>query len=319
MASCFRIKRNMDIRPLSPELQAKAIAELNEDPKRIPEDIKYIKEWLLKQPHLKPRTDDQFILTFLRGCKFSLERTKEKLETYFTMRSLLPEYFKNRDPFDPKMQELLKAGTYLPLKSSGPDTPKGFLMSFKNWDMSTTSMSDLMKLTYMIMDIVINEDDQAVIAGIIALQDGTGIEMKHMMAMTPSLVKKSAMLFQDAYPNRPKAMHYFNPPSFIETIFNLFKPFMKEKLMKRWHIHNTKNINDMYEFFPKSILPEEYGGDAGKIQEIIDYWKNKVESYADWYKDDEKYGCDESKRPGKPKTSAELFGIEGSFRKLNVD
>lgn len=45
----------MAVRPLSKELQAKAIAELNENPERIPEDIEYIKEWLRKQPHLNAR------------------------------------------------------------------------------------------------------------------------------------------------------------------------------------------------------------------------------------------------------------------------
>lgn len=40
------------VRPLSPELAAKAAEELNEDPKRIPSDIKHIREWFSKQPHL---------------------------------------------------------------------------------------------------------------------------------------------------------------------------------------------------------------------------------------------------------------------------
>lgn len=48
-------------------------------------------------------------------------------------------------------------------------------------------------------------------------------------------------------------------------------------------------------------------------------WKKKVESYKDWFLEDARYYSDESKRPGKPKTTSEVFGIEGSFRKLNVD
>lgn len=116
----------MSLRPLSPELQERAIAELNEDPARVQEDIRHIKEWLKKQPHLTPRkgelnsfwnrewnnmfSDDQMILTYLRGCKFSLERTKEKLDMYYTMKTLLPEFYKNRDPLNPEIQEVLSRG-----------------------------------------------------------------------------------------------------------------------------------------------------------------------------------------------------------------
>jgi hypothetical protein len=49
------------------------------------------------------------------------------------------------------------------------------------------------------------------------------------------------------------------------------------------------------------------------------HWKKRVEDQADFLMEQERYGVDESRRPGKPKTAQDLFGIEGSFRKLNVD
>lgn len=46
----------MSIRPLSKELAAKAKKELGEDPKRVQDDIAYIKDWLKQQKHIKART-----------------------------------------------------------------------------------------------------------------------------------------------------------------------------------------------------------------------------------------------------------------------
>lgn len=45
----------MYIRPLPPKLKEKAEKELNEDPKRVTEDLEHIQEWIDKQPHLNVR------------------------------------------------------------------------------------------------------------------------------------------------------------------------------------------------------------------------------------------------------------------------
>lgn len=55
-------------------------------------------------------TADQWLVGFLRGSKFSLERCKEKMEMYYTFKTIVPEFFENRDPYGPTIQEILKLG-----------------------------------------------------------------------------------------------------------------------------------------------------------------------------------------------------------------
>lgn len=53
---------------------------------------------------------DNLLLSFLRGSKFSLERTKEKIDFFHTYKTLVPELFSSRDPFSPEMQRILDEG-----------------------------------------------------------------------------------------------------------------------------------------------------------------------------------------------------------------
>lgn len=100
----------VDIRPLSPELQVVARDELNEDPETLEQVLLTFRESIQKTPHLKSRTDDQFLVTFLRGCKYNIERALKKLDMFYTLRSHIPELMLDRDPMDQKLRAIIRLG-----------------------------------------------------------------------------------------------------------------------------------------------------------------------------------------------------------------
>ena len=99
---------SLNIREINPTLQKIAREELNEDPSQIPQMLEQFREWIRKSPHLRSRMDDQFLLSFLRGSKFSLERAKHKLDMFYTIRQHSPEFFKDRDPEKINVREYMK-------------------------------------------------------------------------------------------------------------------------------------------------------------------------------------------------------------------
>ncbi|XP_026756871.2 alpha-tocopherol transfer protein-like [Galleria mellonella] len=308
----------MSIRPLSPELAEKARVELNEDPRRLKEDLQHLKDWIAKQPHLRVRTDDQWLTVFLRGCKYSLERTKQKLDLFYTFRNIAPEFFRIKHT-DPYFYEIFNLGIMIVLpKPIGPTSPIVGIFRPGPCDPKKYDIMDVMAATHVLQKVVLVDNDHASVAGFQSIMDLEGTTMAHFTQMTPFQMKKMMVFSQDAAPIRMKGFHYLNTPPGFETVFNLVKGFMNEKNRSRLHVHN-KNYDELYKHIPKEVLPAEYGGNGGTIEEILNYWKKKVQEYDSWLEEDEKYGVDESKRPGKPKTAEDLLGIDGTFRKLDFD
>lgn len=71
-------------------------------------------------------------------------------------------------------------------------------------------------------------------------------------------------------------------------------------------------MESIYTVFPPKILPAEYAGEAGPIQDIIDDWEKKLLSNKDFFKEMEKFATNENKRQ-------KIVDVSGSFRKLDVD
>jgi hypothetical protein len=239
------------------------------------------------------------------------------MDMYYTLRTALPEIYTNRDPMLPEIQKVLKAGVALPLPLPDDQGRSVILMRDSAFP-PDVKIIDVFKANMMISDIALEENDRMVICGSVNVMDHEHSSLALMSQMTPALMKKLSTLFQDGYPFRPKSLNHINMKPALLTLFNFFMSFMKEKIKRRTHLH--ADFESLYKEVPKRLLPEEYGGEAGPIDVLIQEWKKKVEARRDWLLESEKYRSDEKKRPGgRPKTHEDLFGLEGSFRQLNVD
>ncbi|XP_058064951.1 retinol-binding protein pinta-like, partial [Anopheles bellator] len=180
------------IRPLSAELTKKAAEELFEKPERLDEDLDALRVWLSQCPHIKARTDDQFLMMFLRGSKHSLERAKEKLDMYYSVRTSMPELMLNRDPEEAKIKELIELGSLIPLPNTAtPDGPRIILVRPGVYDPSKYTIEEVFKYNTMVVDIMMKEDDNLIVAGQMGIMDLANTTMAHFLHFSPSFVKEA--------------------------------------------------------------------------------------------------------------------------------
>lgn len=101
---------SLEIRPLSTELQKIAKEELNEIPEEMCEAVKSLRERIQGIVYLKARTDDQFLVNYLRGSKYNLKKAEKKIETFYTVRNQSPELMNDRDPANERINEIIQLG-----------------------------------------------------------------------------------------------------------------------------------------------------------------------------------------------------------------
>jgi hypothetical protein len=137
-----------NIRRIPKSLQKRATNELNESPKDIAKNIESLKLWIQQTEHLNARTDDQFLLTFLRGSKHNIEKAKAKIEMFYTCRTALPEIMSNRDPLNPHLLEIIRLGVGIPLPlTEKPDSSRVLLIRPGAYDATKYSIIDVMKVS----------------------------------------------------------------------------------------------------------------------------------------------------------------------------
>uniref|UniRef100_A0A1Y1KLI7 CRAL-TRIO domain-containing protein n=1 Tax=Photinus pyralis TaxID=7054 RepID=A0A1Y1KLI7_PHOPY len=258
------------VRPLPQELQQIAEKELNGVNSRLTSDIQQIRDWINKQPHFNFDIGEQLLVSFLRCSKFSLERTKERLDRYFTIRTMAPEVFTNRDPLLPELQAILEAGFILPLPNVAKENGHRIIVLrySDNLNPNLMTMVNIAKLSYMVLDILLREDDNAVVSGILLWSYCKNFPSKYTIQMTPASLQRYSVIEEKGFPFRMKGAYYSHVPKIFETCYNVFKVFCSEKLKQRMGLYSENNSEELFKKIPKDLLPQEFGGCNGSVKDL---------------------------------------------------
>ena len=86
-----------------------------------------------------------------------------------------------------------------------------------------------------------------------------------------------------------------------------------------WHIFSIEKVFKLQVVWNKFKTINPWGCFQHLIGLILGNWRETVMKNKEWFKEQMKFKSEEEKQLGKPKTHADIFGIEGSFRKLDID
>nr|XP_034326775.1 alpha-tocopherol transfer protein-like [Crassostrea gigas] len=337
---------------LPPDLIQKAERELNEKAEWRSRDIQALRDMVNKNKDLHVRTDDAFLLRFLRAKKFEYDRAYNLLVSHFQMKKENPKLFENLRPS--AVKHVLEAGVTGVLPHRDKEGRRVIIFRPGLWDPSRFPIDDVFRTNLLTLSKIIQDevtqvnglimvtdlngigwahaknmsplyakrvtsllqDEESQINGILMIMDLKRVGWKHVKNISPLYSKRMMSLLQDAFPARFKGLHYLNEPAVFDYIFAIVKQFMKEKTVSRLHFHG-KNVQELTEFIDPEYLPEEYGGKAPPFSNK-DWMEELLKCDAE-FDDEAKYGLVSGSSVDQKPGQDAMECVMGSYRKLSVD
>jgi hypothetical protein len=255
-------------------LKKVAESELHESPKTRKRTLRELRDWLKNQPHISgARTDNSFLLRFLRLKKFDMADTIKVLDKYLRMRTQNPGWFANLDIREAKLNQLISDGYCFVLPQRDSKGRRVIYSKASAMDASLFTASDVMRAHLLTFEALL-EDEDVQVNGLTYIFDERDVNWSHISVWTPSEVSKAFSCCERALPLRHREIHFVHLPWTMSLVFQFAKSLLSQKLRDRFTTH--ANFDKLAEHVPASILPAEAGGTV-PMSEMIDQWKAVLE------------------------------------------
>lgn len=306
--------------------------ELKESPEHIQAHIESLRRWLKQCPHISGcPEDDRFLLQHLRAAKFNQEKAQSRLENFCTVRGSpsrgVPSAFVYDGIKQSEIELTMKMGVQIPL-GYNEQGELIILVRFNKWEPKDIDINTMTTVIHMGADVMMM-DERMQIAGCHVIFDMGDFSKKNLEVMfNRNRTKNNAKIWQDGYAMRQKGFYYYREPIIFDLIFKMIKFWLSPKLQKRIHRfgHDTKKLHEKCPG-SKKLLPTEYGGEAGPIEDCIKRWHDRF--FEDWKNrcDLSALKVDETKRPAESKNFLrhysdfpdEIFGTQGTFTHYDTE
>lgn len=209
--------------------------ELGEDEYVRTQSLEQMREWINQNQRIKNcRTDDRFLLRFLRVRKFSVVRACETLQKYLTMRQTYPKWCKKLDPLDKDLQAVLDFCALLPVgrDSAGRIVIVGIV---RNFDAQQYNSDVMIRLNMLVTESLIDEETNQV-AGFTHVFDNSDMTLAHVTCWSLENLTGYLRSVINSIPIRLKQNHFVNVPGFAAQTSKYCLSYASEKLKSRIYV-----------------------------------------------------------------------------------
>ncbi|XP_058452423.1 clavesin-1 isoform X2 [Malaya genurostris] len=245
---------------LDSDLPAK-IAEIarrqGEDPEKTCLLLQELRDMVYERGDCEPhRLDDDFLIKFLRARFWKVENAYKLMCRYYEFRENNVELHENVNPMTLRSLGDDNIITISPYRDQ--EGRRVLFFKFGNWRPSKVPMNDLLKATLLMLEVGSLEPVSQVVGGV-GIMDLEGLSLNHAWYMSPTVAQKVIALLVTCMPVRTTAIHIVNQGWVFDTVFQMFKPLLNDRMRERLYFHGTDRAS-LHKYIDPEYLPERYGG-----------------------------------------------------------
>ncbi|XP_063368765.1 uncharacterized protein LOC134657143 [Cydia amplana] len=247
-----------------------------DDTEGIRQAIELLRNWMQKQEYFnKKDQSDTYLEKNLVVSKGSLERSKIRLEKICTLRTIWPMHFTLKDLS--YFTEDFKTYNSVHLRDVTEDGSRVSLS--KVYDTKTLTSDLLIRfVTYAVItcEYAMAHDYPNGLVAILDFQDVNLIDLLAFSTRHFTLLQQCLTILKEGYGMRLRGLHVLTTSKATDALVTFAKQLLPKKLADRLHVH--RDMDTLYNFVPKEILPSDLGGDAPRLSEL--HGKNQTDKLA---------------------------------------
>lgn len=253
--------------------------------------------------------DDVYLLPFLRGRKYSMDRVFEAFEKALLFIHAHPNWFDWTGDNLKRALDLHNCG-YIKVMNERDSEGRRIVLINNRFDLKKYTVDDVFRINCLII-MMLSFEEETQICGVNYIDDCSNITMKYLSIYPlKSLFEFTSQL--KFIPMRVKTICLIGLPSFAMQFINIIKLALSDTMKKRLQV--PSNIDECGSYIDRTKLTKKYGGKFDD-SEVIKYFNEIVEKNLKMARKFVDFEIDE-KKAGLMKDIHESFG---SFRKLEID
>lgn len=248
----FNMKEPDDVNPIMKWAQK----NIEENPNNKIQLIEELRDLIFERGECEPhRTDDAFLLRFLRARHFIVRMAHRLMVNYYLFRESNPELFYNLDYT--KLLELGESEIF----SIPPYVDQGgrriLIVRFEKWDTSQFTTDELFQAIIFLIQTAVLEPRHQILGGICII-DVSNLGAGHAWYLTPSIAKQLIAVAYSSLPHRVQAVHIVNSSRIFDYAFSIIKPFLSDIMKERIFVH--PDMESLHKYISPNHLPKRFGG-----------------------------------------------------------